>query len=177
MLVHGGGGKAFSAWAEHWANQGYVALAMDLSGNGPNGRLSDGGPDQSDQSKFRDFTLETATEMWTYHAVSAVLRGHSLLRSLPEVDQDRVGITGISWGGYLTCIVAGIDPRFKVAVPVYGCGFLGENSVWKDKSLAQMNPEARELWLKLFDPKPVPLECPVSHSIREWDNRFCLPAG
>jgi dienelactone hydrolase len=163
VLVHGGGGKAFSAWAEHWAKQGYVALAMDLSGNGPNGRLSDGGPDQSDQSKFRDFTLETATEMWTYHAVSTVVRGHSLLRSLPEVDQNRVGITGISWGGYLTCIVAGIDPRFKVAVPVYGCGFLGDNSVWKDKSLAQMNPVARELWLKLFDPSQYlsNVRCPI----------------
>ncbi len=163
VLVHGGGGKAFSAWAEHWANQGYVALAMDLSGNGPNGRLPDGGPDQSDQTKFRDFTQGTATEMWTYHAVSAVVRGHSLLRSLPEVDRDRIGIAGISWGGYLTCIVAGIDPRFKVAVPVYGCGFLGENSVWKDKSLAQMNPEARELWLKLFDPSQYlsNVQCPI----------------
>lgn len=163
VLVHGGGGKAFAAWAAHWANQGYVALAMDLSGNGPNGRLSDGGPDQSDQSKFRDFTLETASGMWTYHAVSAVVRGHSLLRSLPEVDQDRVGITGISWGGYLTCIIAGIDPRFKVAVPVYGCGFLGENSVWKDKSLAQMTPEARALWLKLFDPSQYlsNVRCPI----------------
>src|SRR6185436_20794205 len=91
-------------------------------------------------------------EMWTYHAVAAVVRAHSLLRSLPEVDAKRVGITGISWGGYLTCIVAGIDSRFKVAVPVYGCGFLGENSCWKDTSLAAMTPEARELWLRLFDP-------------------------
>jgi len=29
-------------------------------------------------------------------------------------------VTGISWGGYLTCIVAGIDDRLKAAVPVYG---------------------------------------------------------
>jgi dienelactone hydrolase len=163
VLVHGGGGKAFSAWAEHWARQGYVALAMDLSGNGPNGRLSDGGPDQSDQVKFRDFTRGTATDMWSYHAVAAVLRGHSLLRSLPEVDPGRVGLTGISWGGYLTCIVAGVDPRFKVAVPVYGCGFLGDNSVWTDKSLAQMKPEARDLWLKLFDPSNYlsDVRCPI----------------
>ena len=35
VLVHGGGGKAFSAWAEHWAKRGYCAIAMDLSGNGP----------------------------------------------------------------------------------------------------------------------------------------------
>ena len=152
VLVHGGGGRAFKDWAEHWAKRGHVALAMDLSGNGPSGRLPDGGPDQSDVVKFRNFAEAETRDMWTYHAVAAVVRGHSVLRSLPDVDKERVGITGISWGGYLTCIVAGIDPRFKVAVPVYGCGFLGENSVWKDKSLASMTPEARELWLRLYDP-------------------------
>src|SRR5690606_6700608 len=123
-----------------------------LAGNGPDGRLPEGGPDQSDAVKFRNFTAAETHDMWTYHAVAAVVRGHSLLRSLPEVDKNRIGITGISWGGYLTCIVAGIDTRFKVAVPVYGCGFLGENSVWKDGSLAAMTPEARELWLREFDP-------------------------
>lgn len=152
VLVHGGGGKAFEEWAEHWAKRGYVALAMDLAGNGPAGRLPDGGPDQADAVKFRNFTEAEASQMWTYHAVAAVVRGHSLLRSLPEVDAERTGITGISWGGYLTCIVAGIDPRFKVAVPVYGCGFLGDNSVWKSGSLAAMTPEGRALWLRLFDP-------------------------
>lgn len=152
VLVHGGGGKAFKDWAEHWAKRGYVALAMDLSGNGPSGRLPDGGPDQSDSSKFRDFGLADGPNMWTYHAVAAVVRGNSLLRSLTEVDRARIGITGISWGGYLTCIVAGIDPRFKAAVPVYGCGYLGENSVWTESSLARMNPSARSLWLELFDP-------------------------
>ena len=152
VLVHGGGGKAFKDWAEHWAKRGYVALAMDLAGNGPQGRLPDGGPDQDDRVKFRNFTEIEAKEMWTYHAVAAVLRGHSLVRSLPEVDAERTGVTGISWGGYLTCIVAGIDPRFKVAVPVYGCGFLGDNSCWTGTSLAAMTPEARALWLRLFDP-------------------------
>jgi dienelactone hydrolase len=129
-----------------------VALAMDLAGNGPNGHLPDGGPDQSDQVKFRNFTDAEVGDTWSYHALSAVLRGHSLLRALPDVDSARIGITGISWGGYLTCIAAGIDPRFKVAVPVYGCGFLGENSVWTDTSFASMTAEARALWLRLFDP-------------------------
>lgn len=152
VLVHGGGGKAFKEWAHHWASRGYVALAMDLAGNGPDGRLLDGGPNQSDEAKFREFTDADSHEMWSYHAVAAVVRGHSLLRSLPEVDKDRIGITGISWGGYLTCMVAGIDGRFKVAVPVYGCGFLGDNSYWTDKSLAAMTPESRKLWLRLFDP-------------------------
>lgn len=152
VLVHGGGGKAFSAWAEHWADRGYAALAMDLAGNGPESRLPDGAPDQSDAVKFRDFEKEGYREMWSYHAVAAVIRAHSLLRNLPEVDPDRIGVTGISWGGYLTCVVAGLDGRFKVAVPVYGCGYLGDNSVWKDHALASMNPKARKLWLELFDP-------------------------
>ena len=152
VLVHGGGGKAFKDWAEHWARRGYVALAMDLSGNGPNGRLPDGAPDQSDNVKFRNFTASDIPDMWTYHAVANIIRGRSLLASLPDVDPSRVAITGFSWGGYLTCIVAGLDHRFKAAVPVYGCGFLGENSVWKDGSLARMTPEARELWLETFDP-------------------------
>jgi dienelactone hydrolase len=163
VLVHGGGGKAFRDWAIHWAKRGYVALALDTAGCGPKGPLPDGGPDQNDSTKFRHFTEAEAREMWTYHAVAAMIRGHSLLASLPEVDRARIGITGISWGGYLTCIVAGLDDRLKVAVPVYGCGFLGENSCWKATSLAAMKPEARELWLRLFDPSQYlgGVDCPI----------------
>lgn len=163
LLVHGGGGKAFREWAEHWARRGYVALAMDTAGCGPEGRLPDGGPDQNDASKFRDFSDSEVRELWSYHAVAAVIRGHSLLRSLPEVDARRIGITGISWGGYLTCIVAGLDHRLQVAVPVYGCGFLGENSAWKNGSLARMKPEARERWLRNFDPSQYlsRVNCPI----------------
>lgn len=152
LLVHGGGGKAFREWAEHWANRGYCALAMDLSGNGPNGRLPDGGPDQSDDTKFRDFDAKTARDMWTYHAVVAVVRGHNLLRALPEVDRDRTAVTGISWGGYLTCIVAGLDDRLKAAVPVYGCGFLHENSYWKEGRFDAVGAARRARWVDAFDP-------------------------
>ncbi len=152
LLVHGGGGTAFPAWAELWAKRGYAALAMDLSGRGPERkRLPDGGPDQSYERKFASFTEDDAEKMWTYHAVAAVLRGHSLLASLPEVDPQRIGVTGISWGGYLTCIVAGVDPRIKVAVPVYGCGFLDENSCWLN-IFNKMSPEQRSRWVEYFDP-------------------------
>jgi dienelactone hydrolase len=151
VLVHGGGGKAFPKWAEHWAARGYCALAMDLAGNGPAGRLPDGGPDQNDEIKFQDFDDATVRDRWTYHAVAAVVRGHNLLRGLPEVDRDRTAVTGISWGGYLTCIVAGLDDRFKAAVPVYGCGFLHQNSAWKPR-LDGFAAERRDRWVNAFDP-------------------------
>ena len=175
VLVHGGGGKAFRDWVEHWAKRGYVALAMDTAGCGPDGPLPDGGPDQNDASKFKDLTGGDEKEMWSYHAVAAVIRGHSLLRSLPEVDPNRIGLTGISWGGYLTCIVAGLDHRFKAAVPVYGCGFLGEDSVWKNGSLAKLSPETRELWLHEFDPSQylTGVSCPIL--FLDGSNDFAYP--
>lgn len=153
LLVHGGGGRAFKDWATHWAQRGYVALAMDTAGQGPEGKRHDAaGPDQNDATKFRNFTDAEARDQWPYHAVAAVLRGHALLKSLPEVDKERIGITGISWGGYLTCLTAGLDRELKVAVPVYGCGFLGDNSYWRDRSLAALSQDSRERWLRLFDP-------------------------
>lgn len=63
----------------------------------------------------------------------------------------------------MTCIVAGLDSRLKAAVPVYGCGFLGVDSYWKDKSLAAMTPECRVRWLRDFDPSQyLPgVSCPI----------------
>ena len=163
VLVHGGGGTAFRDWALHWADRGYCALAMDLSGNSPGGRLADGGPDQADSVKFQSFDANTARDMWTYHAVAAVIRGHNLVRDLPEVDKNRTAITGISWGGYLTCIIAGLDHRFAAAVPVYGCGYLHENSVWKEPQFARMAPEQSKQWVDYFDPSRylAGVRCPI----------------
>lgn len=150
VLVHGGGGKAFKEWALLWAKRGYVALAMDLAGAGPDGkRLPDGGPGQSDKDKF--FHDGQPEDFWTYHAVAAVIRGVSLLSAMKEVDAGRIGITGISWGGYLTCIVAGLDDRLKVAVPVYGCGFIHENSAWNE-TFKKLGGERRAFWVKHFEP-------------------------
>lgn len=35
VLIHGGGGTAFSDWVWLWAKRGYAAIAMDLSGHRP----------------------------------------------------------------------------------------------------------------------------------------------
>jgi len=152
VLVHGGGGTAFEAWVRLWVGRGYAAIAMDTCGTVPRGtygkweRHEAGGPPGND---FSD-ALSPPEDQWPYHAVADVLLAHSLLRSRPEVDPERVGLTGISWGGYLTCIASGLDPRFRFAVPVYGCGFLGEDSVWKDE-IQKLGPTG-DRWLSLWDP-------------------------
>ena len=157
VLVHGGGGRAFKEWAVLWAQRGYAAIAMDLAGWGPQEgvRIPDGGPSDSESAKF-DTIEGPINDIWSYQAVANVILAHSLIRSFDEVDANKTAITGISWGGYLTCIVAGLDNRFKAAVPVYGCGFLYENSCWfengKTGPLAIMNPQDRKKWVTLFDP-------------------------
>jgi dienelactone hydrolase len=118
--------------------------------------------DQKHEQKFAPFTDDDYGHMWTYHAVAAVLRGHSLLAARPEVDSERIGITGISWGGYLTSIVTGIDDRLKVSVPVYGCGFLHQNSAWLG-IFEKMEPDQRRRWVRMFDPsRYLPgVTCPI----------------
>ena len=174
VLVHGGGGKAFQEWADLWAKRGYAAIAMDLAGNGPDGKhLEDGSPNQTDVQKFDDLA-QGVKSAWSYHAVANVIRAVSLLRSFEEVDPERVGITGISWGGYLTCIVAGLDQRLKVAVPVYGCGFLQEDSVWVGH-FARMPAERRELWVKSFDPSQYLAGCAMPTLFVNGTNDFAYP--
>lgn len=154
VLVHGGGGTAFAEWVRLWTGRGYAAIAMDTCGCVPRGeygkweRHAHGGP--SGWGGFDQVDAPT-TDQWTYHAIASVVLSHSLLRSLPEVDEDRIGITGISWGGYLTCIAAGVDARFRFAAPVYGCGFLGDNSAWLHV-FENMGPEKAGRWLALWDP-------------------------
>ena len=151
VLVHGGGGTAFKEWAQLWADRGYAAIAMDLAGCGPGRkRMLDGGPDQTDDEKFGAID-QLPQDQWTYHSVANVILAHSLIRSFDEVDASRTAVTGISWGGYLTCIVAGLDNRFKAAVPVYGCGFLHENSVWLDR-FSKMKTQQKDIWIHLWDP-------------------------
>lgn len=155
VLIHGGGGTAFDRWVKVWTSRGYAAIAMDLCGCVPVGtygkwqRHEHGGPPGWDASFGQ---LETPIEdQWTWQAVSAVALGHSLLRADARVDADRIGVTGISWGGYLTCIVAGVDNRFQFATPVYGCGYLGDNSAWLP-AFEKLGPEKAGLWLRQWDP-------------------------
>lgn len=161
VLVHGGGGSAFVRWVKLWNSRGYAAISMDtcgcVSGNAfgneqrQHQRHAWGGP--QGWGGFNQID-EPITDQWTYHAVAAAVRGHSLLRSLPEVDATRIGLTGISWGGYLTCIIAGVDDRFAFAVPVYGCGYLNGPSIetgWM-KAFQQLGTAKAAKWFSLWDP-------------------------
>lgn len=154
VLVHGGAGTAFADWVRMWNARGYAAIAIDTCGSVPirEGRRGWkhhelGGPPCWGFNQIN----QPIEDQWNYHAVADAILAESLLRSFPEVDASRIGLTGISWGGYLTDIIASVDTRFRFGAPVYGCGFLGEDSLWVPE-FNKMKPEDAHKWLALWDP-------------------------
>jgi dienelactone hydrolase len=180
VLIHGGGGTAFADWVHLWARRGYAAIAMDLSGRRPpepkldpatgavighqadaklRTKLENGGLDHTHAEKFDSIGGDTSDD-WPFHAAASVIRAHSLLRSFPEVDAEHTAVTGISWGGYTTCLVASLDERFKAAVPVYGCGFLFEGESVQKGSIDKLG-DRREAWVKAYDPSSLLPRCRI----------------
>ncbi len=153
VCVHGGGGRAFREWVELWNKRGFAAISMDFGGMGMDGEpLEFAGPNQDHPAKFELKKLGWKN-IWTYHAIAAIMRSYSILASQPQVDENRIGIVGISWGGFLTCIASGVDPRLKCSIPIYGCGFIRDNSAaaWVE-IFAEMDDDERNEWHRLCDP-------------------------
>lgn len=157
VLVHGGGGQASGQWVQIYARRGYAAIAMDLGGNwqpaaqGAPVRLPEGGPPQDDATKFRLPDVPDR-DQWVYHAVADVILANSIMQHAPEVEASRVAVVGISWGGCVASIAAGVDPRFKAALVMFASGFLEENSYWSARQFKAMSPEWRKKWTQLWDP-------------------------
>ena len=91
---------------------------------------------------FGDIALPD-TEQWFYHAVADVIRANSLLRSSPEINKEKIGLTGISWGGTVVSAVAGVDSRFAFVIPVYGGGYIHKH---------EMTPEQFREYNTKWDP-------------------------
>lgn len=158
VLVHGGYGTAFHTWVKLWNDRGYAAIAMDNCGGIPGEKNHTAEHPRHEWSgpngwgRYEEEALPPE-EQWVYHAIECVIRSHTFLRNLPEVDASKIGVTGISWGGFLTSIACGADPRFAFAAPVYGCGNLRRHSVFA--------PEIGELWESLWNPVEYAKNCRI----------------
>lgn len=180
VCVHGGGGTAFHRWVKTWNDRGYAAISMDLEGHVPIGKGRNrpthdySGPSRTG---IYDDLDKPAQEQWMYHAVGAVIKANNLLRSFPDINANKVGIHGISWGGVITSTVIGLDQRFAFAAPIYGCGFLYETATphWK-KRFTEMSEAQLGTFTNRWDPSLYKKRAniPTFYHIGTYDNNFSL---
>ncbi|MBO5737428.1 MAG: acetylxylan esterase [Clostridia bacterium] len=155
VLVHGGGGQVFGEWMLYWMNKGFVAIAIDMFGNQLDENLEkvdnpESGPKERDGSNYDG--VEDPKQSWVYHSVYNVMMANNLLRARKDVDVERIVVTGISWGGYITNILSGVDQRFAAFAPMYGAGFVYEDGFWTNGYGSFGGVEGRQVWIELYDP-------------------------
>jgi dienelactone hydrolase len=97
------------ALAMNLARQGYVAFAYDMVGY-----------NDTRQTPHSFETPERA--LWSFQPMGLQLwnsiRALDFVSSLPQVDADRIAVTGASGGGSQTIFLTAVDDRVKVSAPV-----------------------------------------------------------
>lgn len=148
VLVHGGGGTAYAEYVKKWNSWGYAAISMDRYGKLPRPatvlknrqNLEDGWRD--DKSSLR------REDSWHYQAIAQIILAHSLIRSFPEVNPEKIGIVGASWGGVHASIAAAVDTRFKFAVMVYSSVLPWCSKEWWEPGKFIPSIKIPTLWVK-----------------------------
>lgn len=159
VLIHGGGATALADWVRLWNARGFAAIAMDNCGGVPSWSENpycrkEGWPRHAYSGPSGWGGLASSGlpyhEQWMFHAVSSALNARHLLAAFPEVDEEQIGWTGISWGAVIGCIASGVEKRFRFAIPVYGCGFFNtaESAVFETGE----SELQRDAWFQIWDP-------------------------
>jgi dienelactone hydrolase len=109
--------------ASNLALKGFVAMPYDPLGQGERqqawddrlGRSLAGGA--VEQHQFPGAQALLLGQSFARYRVHDARRGIDYLTSRPDVDAQRIGVTGCSGGGTVTTYVAALDDRVKVAAP------------------------------------------------------------
>ena len=130
-----GNKTAFQDHGFWFANNGYVCLIVDTLQMGELHGVHHGtyGRPWISIKKYEDgkrvLPRDVPENRFWWHSIgyspAAVecwngIRAIDYLQTLPYVDANKIGVTGISGGGAATFWIAAADPRVKVAVPVSG---------------------------------------------------------
>jgi dipeptidyl aminopeptidase/acylaminoacyl peptidase len=124
VIVHGGPSSLASP---RWPGVGYGGVPFSALGYFvfmPNPRGSYGQGEKFTQANIRDFG---------YGDLRDILAGVDVLEKRFPIDKDREGITGWSYGGFMTMFAVTQTSRFKAAVAGAGISdwesYYGENSI------------------------------------------------
>jgi dienelactone hydrolase len=97
------------------ARQGYVAFAYDMVG-------------YNDTLQTEHRFEKPEYQLWSFGPLALQLwdsiRAVDFVSSLPDVDPERIGVTGASGGGTQTFLLAAVDDRIRFAAPVNMVSFI-----------------------------------------------------
>jgi dipeptidyl aminopeptidase/acylaminoacyl peptidase len=179
VSVHGG---PSSAMTPHWPGVGYGGVPFSALGYFvfmPNPRGSYGQGEKFTQANVKDFG---------YGDLRDILAGMDVLEKRFPIDKDREGLTGWSYGGFMTMFGVTQTTRFRAAVAGAGISdwqsYYGENSIdqWMvpffgktvyDDAAVYAKSSAIEYIKKVKTPTLVVVgdrdgECPAPQSFEFW---------
>lgn len=140
FYVYGGPGsqtvtKSFSSgqrpmWHKYLAEQGYIVVSVDNRGTGARGR---------------DFEKQIYKKLGQYEVIDQIDAAKYLTETYDFIDEDRLGIWGWSYGGYMSSLVLAqandlFDTTIAVA-PVTNWRFYDTIYTERFMQTPQMNPE------------------------------------
>jgi pimeloyl-ACP methyl ester carboxylesterase len=121
---HAPNGKIhYQGLSQRLVKRGYVVIAWDPIGQGERSQFWDG---KAGKSRYNLVCAEHAVLGNLAYLAGANLarwevwdgmRAVDYLLTRPDVDGERISITGTSGGGTQTALIAALDPRIKAAVP------------------------------------------------------------
>lgn len=160
MHLHGGGQNAMPEYVKYFAKRGYACLSVNwggrpLEGKPENGRTNWGplryNQNANDTGSVYNLQPNGRANSW-YHWALAGRRGLTFLEQQPEVDAGRVGMFGVSMGGQLTWLIAGMDRRLRCASSVFGLALLNEPLPGIAGSEYVPSLKDKPLWRTSLDP-------------------------
>jgi hypothetical protein len=121
---HSPNGKVYyQALCQRLVQRGYVVIAWDPVGQGERSQFWDAKKNKSrynlicaEHAVMGNLAYLAGTNLARWEIWDGI-RAVDYLLTRPEVDPDRINITGTSGGGFQVATIAALDPRIKVAAP------------------------------------------------------------
>jgi dienelactone hydrolase len=134
IVVNGHGGDKYTWYAFYasvlYARAGGVVLTYDPAGEGERNRLRKDGSRQHDINQSPD---EMGARMGGL-MMTDIEQAVSYLRTRPDVDASRIGLTGYSMGSFVVSLACAVETRVHACAAVGG-GFLdGPGGYWDSSS-------------------------------------------
>jgi dienelactone hydrolase len=133
------------------AKRGILALSLGWPG------LGELGQQENNHDFAGQLDLVGSNSLGYFYLV--IRRGLDFLATLPNTDQERIGVTGLSGGGWQTVMISSLDERVKVMVEVAGIGSL-ESNLARPTDSSDVEEDATDLMMGFDYPFLVAMRAP-----------------